>query len=81
MRKRYSEIGVSATVKEFETDMKRAYSIADLAITRAGASTVMELIEEELPAILVPFPQASENHQEQNAQHFTEKSEGGLAIA
>jgi len=47
--------------------MQDAYSVADLALTRAGAGTVAELSAARIPAILVPFPYASGGHQADNA--------------
>jgi len=62
--------GIAHCVKQFEPNLPLAMQIADLAITRAGASTIAELTETETPAILIPFPYATDNHQEKNAQHF-----------
>jgi UDP-N-acetylglucosamine--N-acetylmuramyl-(pentapeptide) pyrophosphoryl-undecaprenol N-acetylglucosamine transferase len=53
-----------------------AYGAADLAIMRSG-STVWELAAAALPAILVPYPFATADHQTLNAQHF---ERGGGAI-
>lgn len=53
---------------EFIDDMPAAYSASDLAVTRAGASTLAEQALYGVPAILVPLPTASENHQEFNAR-------------
>ncbi len=47
-----------------------AYALADLVIARAGASTLAELAALGLPAVLVPYPLASENHQLRNARAF-----------
>lgn len=55
-------------VDSFIDDMAAAYSWADLVICRAGASTVAELTAVGLPAILVPLPNAIDDHQTQNAQ-------------
>jgi UDP-N-acetylglucosamine--N-acetylmuramyl-(pentapeptide) pyrophosphoryl-undecaprenol N-acetylglucosamine transferase len=49
--------------------MDRALAIADLAVARAGAS-VAELTACGLPTILVPYPHATENHQEANAREL-----------
>lgn len=57
-------------VRAFEPNLLEAMRIADLAICRAGASTIAELTETETPAILIPFPYATDNHQEKNARHF-----------
>jgi UDP-N-acetylglucosamine--N-acetylmuramyl-(pentapeptide) pyrophosphoryl-undecaprenol N-acetylglucosamine transferase len=48
--------------------MAAALAAADLVICRAGASTVAELLVARKPALLVPFPFASENHQFYNAE-------------
>lgn len=66
-----------AVVKPFEPRMDLALSVADVVIGRSGASTVAELIEWEIPSILIPFPFASDNHQEINAKHFCEVARGG----
>lgn len=44
-----------------------AYACADLVVCRAGASTLAEVTAWGLPAILVPFPHAADDHQEENA--------------
>lgn len=49
-----------------------AYSAADLIICRAGVSTVMELASFGAAVLFVPFPIASENHQEKNARAMTD---------
>lgn len=52
----------------FLTSMGAAYAAADVALCRAGASTVTELFFFGLPSILVPYGEATENHQWYNAQ-------------
>jgi UDP-N-acetylglucosamine--N-acetylmuramyl-(pentapeptide) pyrophosphoryl-undecaprenol N-acetylglucosamine transferase len=54
-------------------------SAADLVVSRAGAGTIAELIRCATPAILVPFPQAADNHQWANARFF-ERQGGGIVI-
>ncbi len=49
-------------------EMELAYAIADLVVSRAGATTVAEIISLGLPAILIPYPYATRNHQEKNAK-------------
>lgn len=52
---------------DFVTRMDYAYSIADLVISRAGASSISELCLLKKPVILVPSPNVAEDHQTQNA--------------
>lgn len=49
-------------------EMKEAFDVADLVISRAGATILSELAVCAKPAILVPFPHATDNHQEKNAR-------------
>ncbi len=55
-------------VRDFIDDMEAAYSAADLALTRAGGMTLAEQSLLGVPAVLVPLPTATENHQEHNAR-------------
>src|SRR5690606_18255599 len=67
-RAAYRDAGVEAEVVPFVQDMAEAYAWADLAICRAGALTLAELAAAGVPAILVPFPHAVDDHQTMNAQ-------------
>jgi UDP-N-acetylglucosamine--N-acetylmuramyl-(pentapeptide) pyrophosphoryl-undecaprenol N-acetylglucosamine transferase len=64
----YEQAGVQAEVVEFIDDMAAAYGWADLVVCRSGALTVSELAAVGLPAILVPFPFAVDDHQTRNAE-------------
>ena len=55
-------------VKPYLYNMPQAMAISDLAIFRAGATGLAELTAKGIPAILVPYPYAAENHQEHNAR-------------
>jgi UDP-N-acetylglucosamine--N-acetylmuramyl-(pentapeptide) pyrophosphoryl-undecaprenol N-acetylglucosamine transferase len=57
-------------VRAFIDDMVTACAAADLVVCRAGASTTAELAALGKPAILVPYPHATDNHQEHNARAF-----------
>ena len=57
-----------------------AYSCCDLVVCRSGISTIMELAGFGLPAIFVPYPQASENHQEKNARAVKEKNAADIIL-
>ena len=54
-------------VVPFMEDMSDAYAVADLAVSRAGATTIAELSVLGIPSILVPYPHATAQHQEGNA--------------
>jgi UDP-N-acetylglucosamine--N-acetylmuramyl-(pentapeptide) pyrophosphoryl-undecaprenol N-acetylglucosamine transferase len=71
---------ISSCVKDFETRMDCAWSAADLAITRSGASTIAEAIEYDVPLIMVPFAKAMDNHQEKNADFMIQTVGGGEKI-
>ena len=55
-------------VAAFLDDMPRRFEAADLVLSRSGASTVAELSAAGKPAVLVPFPQAADDHQRRNAE-------------
>jgi len=58
---------------QFITRMDLAYSIADVVISRAGASSVSELCIVEKPSVLVPSPNVAEDHQTKNAMALVNK--------
>jgi UDP-N-acetylglucosamine--N-acetylmuramyl-(pentapeptide) pyrophosphoryl-undecaprenol N-acetylglucosamine transferase len=63
----YAQLGVDARVLAFIDDMAAAYRVADLVICRAGATTLAELTVCKKASLLVPFPQATGDHQTRNA--------------
>ena len=67
VRKGYADKGFSAEVLEFIDDMSAAYARADLVVCRSGATTLAELTVCKKASILIPFPYATDNHQEVNA--------------
>ena len=66
-------------VEKFVYEMDKMYKAADLLITRAGAMTITELSIARRPAILIPLPYASENHQLFNAKAM-ENTGAGIVI-
>ena len=60
-------------VTDFVSRMDYAYAIADLVISRAGASSISELCLLAKPVILVPSPNVAEDHQTQNALALVNK--------
>jgi UDP-N-acetylglucosamine--N-acetylmuramyl-(pentapeptide) pyrophosphoryl-undecaprenol N-acetylglucosamine transferase len=70
---------VRAHFVAFSDRIGELLSAADLVVSRAGAGTLAELIRCETPAILVPYPQAADDHQRANAAFF-EQQGGGLVV-
>ncbi len=68
LRARYADAGVVADVRDYIEDMAAEYRACDFAICRAGAMTVAELACAGVPAVLVPFPFAVDDHQTGNAE-------------
>jgi UDP-N-acetylglucosamine--N-acetylmuramyl-(pentapeptide) pyrophosphoryl-undecaprenol N-acetylglucosamine transferase len=64
----YQEHHVDVELLSFIDDMAQAYAWADLVVCRAGALTVAELCAVGLPALLVPYPGAVDDHQTANAR-------------
>lgn len=59
--------------QEFINKMDFAYAVSDVIISRAGALSVSELCIVGKPAILVPSPNVSEDHQTKNAKSLVDK--------
>ncbi|MDW7673620.1 MAG: undecaprenyldiphospho-muramoylpentapeptide beta-N-acetylglucosaminyltransferase [Bacillota bacterium] len=55
-------------IKQYLDEMELGLAAADLVIARAGATFLAEITAMGIPSILIPYPYASENHQEHNAQ-------------
>ena len=78
LRTKYAEHGIKAHVKDFENQMNLAWQAADLMVSRAGAGTVAEQLEYEVPGILIPYPHATDNHQEKNADFMVDDVGGAI---
>ncbi len=72
VRDAYRAAGTKAVVFPFLTQMDLALRSATLAVSRAGASSLAELAAVQLPAVLVPYPSAADNHQLSNARAWAE---------
>ncbi len=72
LRANYAAAGVEAEVRDYIEDMAAAYQACDFAICRAGAMTVAELACAGVPAVLVPFPFAVDDHQTGNAEFLSQ---------
>jgi UDP-N-acetylglucosamine--N-acetylmuramyl-(pentapeptide) pyrophosphoryl-undecaprenol N-acetylglucosamine transferase len=72
VRSAYAVPGCRAVVRPFLAEMPLAMGAATAAINRAGASSLAELAAVRLPAILIPYPTATDNHQYVNALEFAQ---------
>lgn len=76
----YKRCHVDAFVRSYENRVDLAWQIADLSVTRAGASTIAEQIAMEVPGILIPFPSAADDHQNKNADCMMWEVKGGIKL-
>lgn len=74
---RYEEQGLldqrGLILLSYSDDMENILAAADLALARAGASFIAEALVRALPTVLVPYPYAAGNHQEENAKALMEQ--------
>jgi UDP-N-acetylglucosamine--N-acetylmuramyl-(pentapeptide) pyrophosphoryl-undecaprenol N-acetylglucosamine transferase len=77
VRASWQAAGIDAVVEPFFRDMAKVYRQASLVISRAGATTLAELAVTGMPAVLIPYPFAADNHQLKNAEHYVA---GGGAV-
>jgi UDP-N-acetylglucosamine--N-acetylmuramyl-(pentapeptide) pyrophosphoryl-undecaprenol N-acetylglucosamine transferase len=77
-QKLYEKFGLSAEVVPFIANMPGALAQTSLAICRAGGSTLAELAASATPAILIPYPYATNDHQRKNAELFHHHGGCGL---
>ena len=75
---RYRQLGIPAEVATYLSDLPDQLSRAHLVIGRAGASTVSELTAAGRPAILIPLPSATDDHQTANAREMA--ATGGARV-
>jgi UDP-N-acetylglucosamine--N-acetylmuramyl-(pentapeptide) pyrophosphoryl-undecaprenol N-acetylglucosamine transferase len=78
VRAAYARAGVAARVEAFIHEIDREMKAADVVICRAGATTLAELAASGTPAILVPLPNSTDDHQRRNAEVV---ARAGAAVA
>jgi len=80
VRARYAGLGIPADLATYINDMPDKLAWSHLVIARAGASTIAELTAAGRPAILIPLPSATDDHQTVNAREMA-KAGGARMIA
>ncbi|MCX7917468.1 MAG: UDP-N-acetylglucosamine--N-acetylmuramyl-(pentapeptide) pyrophosphoryl-undecaprenol N-acetylglucosamine transferase [bacterium] len=70
LEEKFKENGIEGKVYEFSYEMNKLYSAVDFVICRAGAGTIVEIIEKKIPAFLIPYPFAG-GHQIKNAEYLS----------
>ncbi|VFQ42449.1 undecaprenyldiphospho-muramoylpentapeptide beta-N-acetylglucosaminyltransferase [Desulfoluna butyratoxydans] len=76
----YAGAEVNGEVLAFIDNMSGAYARADLVLCRAGATTLAELTAIGKGAVLVPFPHATDNHQEINARYLEDNGAARMIL-
>lgn len=76
LRNRYSKLGLECELSDFFRNITNIYAKSMLVISRSGAGTIAELKYVGVPAIFIPYPHSSEDHQYFNAKAI-ENSGGG----
>ena len=76
----YKDFNIKAKVSNFIDDISQVYKWADIVIGRAGAMTISELSALGLPSILIPYPQATDNHQFYNAKFLVDKNAAEMIL-
>lgn len=70
---RFRNFPIPVRVFPYLESIEKAYAVADLAICRAGAMTIAELAACGVPAVLVPYPHATRDHQTHNARGLVDR--------
>jgi UDP-N-acetylglucosamine--N-acetylmuramyl-(pentapeptide) pyrophosphoryl-undecaprenol N-acetylglucosamine transferase len=72
----YRSMGLDAELNPFFTDMPARYDWAHLVMCRSGASSIAEIEASGRPALMIPLPNAIDDHQRANAQSLAAKNAG-----
>ena len=76
VRQAYDTASLDAELVAFTKELPKLLERSDLAVSRAGASTLWELCASGIPAFYIPFPHAAEDHQYHNAKFIAERQLG-----
>ena len=76
VKKEYESLGVEVELYGFTKEIDKLIPLADLAVSRAGASTLWELTTNGCPAFYIPYPHAAGDHQYHNAKFIVDNNLG-----
>ena len=76
VKKEYQHLGIDVQLYSFTKDLASLIAQSDLAVSRAGASTLWELTSNGVPTFYIPYPYAAGDHQYYNAQFIVQNSLG-----
>lgn len=76
VKEAYEKMGIEVELYSFTKELESLIVKADLAVSRAGASTLWELTSNGLPAFYIPYPHAAGDHQFYNAKFIVENNLG-----
>ena len=76
VKRAYEEQGIEANLVAFTKELPELLAQSDLAVSRAGASTLWELCANGLPALFIPYPYAADDHQYHNARFIVQQELG-----
>jgi UDP-N-acetylglucosamine--N-acetylmuramyl-(pentapeptide) pyrophosphoryl-undecaprenol N-acetylglucosamine transferase len=76
VKNEYEKLGIEVELYAFTKELYKLISKADLAISRAGASTLWELTASGLVSLFIPYPYAAGDHQYHNARFIVENNLG-----
>ena len=79
-RKFYEENQIDVDFFDFDKNLIQKIKKADFAVSRAGASTLFELVSNQLPSLFIPYPYAAGNHQYYNAKWLVDKNLGFMKL-
>ena len=70
LKKFYKDNNINHKLFDFDEDISKLMSKANICVTRAGASTLAELVFLNLPFVAIPLPTSKDNHQFENASFY-----------
>ena len=76
MKNKYDKLGIEVELYAFTKELDKLITRSDLAVSRAGASTLWELTANGLVALFIPYPYAAGDHQYHNARFIVENDLG-----